>query len=138
MVAKLVELGEIQKSDLMDNYVTFMAGIFRSVRFGAASAHGKANMMRFYFFQEQGAFTRDPATGTYSVDFEKMTKAMNLLAAEIITTQGDGNYDKAKKMLEETGFIREGLQADLDRITVANIPKDIRFNQGEKMLGIAK
>jgi hypothetical protein len=138
MVAKLVELGEIQKSDLMDNYVTFMAGIFRSVRFGAASAHGKANMMRFYFFQEQGAFTRDPATGTYSVDFEKMTNAMNLLAAEIITTQGDGNYDKAKKMLEETGFIREGLQADLDRITVANIPKDIRFNQGEKMLGIAK
>jgi hypothetical protein len=138
MVAKLVELGEIQKSDLMDNYVTFMAGIFRSVRFGAASAHGKANMMRFYFFQEQGAFTRDQASGTYRVDFEKMTNAMNLLAAEIITTQGDGNYDKAKKMLEETGFIREGLQVDLNRISVANIPKDIRFNQGEKMLGIAK
>jgi hypothetical protein len=138
MVAKLVELGEIQKSDLMDNYVTFMAGIFRSVRFGAASAHGKANMMRFYFFQEKGAFTRDPASGTYMVNFEKMTEAMNLLAAEIITTQGDGNYEKAKKMLEENGYIREGLQADLNRISVANIPKDIRFNQGEKMLGLEK
>lgn len=41
----------------MDNYVTFMAGIFRSVRFGAASAHGKANMLTFAHFGEIGAFT---------------------------------------------------------------------------------
>ncbi len=136
MVAKLVEMGEIEKEDLMDNYVTFMASIFRSIRFGAASAHGKANTMRFYYFQEVGAFTRNEKDGTYRVDFDKMTSAMNSLAAEIITIQGEGDYDRAKKMLEESSFIREGLQMDLNRISEANIPRDIRFNQGEKMLGL--
>ncbi len=136
MVAKLVEMGEIEKEDLMDNYVTFMASIFRSIRFGAASAHGKANTMRFYYFQEVGAFTRNEKDGTYRVDFDKMTSAMNSLAAEIITMQGEGDYDRAKKMLEESSLIREGLQMDLNRISEANIPRDIRFNQGEKMLGL--
>ena len=56
---------------MMDNFVTFMAGIFRSVRFGDASAHGKANMIRFYYFQDKGAFEPDEATGTYRVNFEK-------------------------------------------------------------------
>lgn len=134
MVAKLAEMGELPNKDLMDNYVTFMAGIFRSVRFGAASAHGKANMMRFYYFQEQGAFTRDPQTGTYKVDFDKMTTAMNSLANTILTMQGNGDYNAAKDVLEKTGFIKEELQADLNRIAGANIPRDIRFKQGIEML----
>jgi hypothetical protein len=58
-VYELTQQGEFTDKDLMDNFVTFMAGIFRSVRFGAASAHGKANMIRFYYFQETGAFERD-------------------------------------------------------------------------------
>lgn len=136
MVAKLVEMGEIEKDDLMDNYVTFMASIFRSIRFGAASAHGKANTMRFYYFQEMGAFTRNEKDGTYRVDFEKMTQAMNSLAGDILRIQGNGDYEKAKKMLEETSFIREELQLDLNRISEANVPRDIRFNQGEKLLGL--
>lgn len=136
MVKNLVEMGELEKDDVMDNYVTFMAGIFRSVRFGAASAHGKANMMRFYYFQEQGAFTRNPETGTYKVDFEKMTQAMNSLANDILVMQGDGNYSKAKKTIEEMGFIKEELQSDLDRINNANIPVDIRFKQGPDKLGL--
>ena len=70
LVTKLNEKGELGNEDLMDNYVTFMASIFRSIRFGAASAHGKANMLRFKFFQERGAFTRNPDTGTYKVDFD--------------------------------------------------------------------
>ncbi len=136
MVANLVEMGEITGKDLMDNYVTFMAGIFRSVRFGAASAHGKANMIRFYYFQEQGAFTRNPETGTYRVDFEKMTEAMNSLAALTLKIQGDGNYQAAKEMLDGMGFIKEELQADLDRINKSNIPVDIRFKQGLDMLNL--
>ncbi len=136
MVAKLAEMGELQNKDLMDNYVTFMAGIFRSVRFGAASAHGKANMMRFYYFQEKGAFTRNPETGTYKVDFDKMTEAMNSLANLILTVQGDGNYEKSKELLDSMGFIKEELQADLNRIGEANIPRDIRFKQGPEMLGL--
>lgn len=134
MVANLAEMGELGEKDLMDNYVTFMAGIFRSVRFGAASAHGKANMMRFYYFQEQGAFTRNPETGTYKVDFDKMTQAMNSLAEKTLVLQGDGSYEEAKKMLEEMGYIKEELQADLNRINESSIPVDIRFKQGAQML----
>lgn len=73
-VTKLAEWGVLENKDLMDNYVTFIAGIFRSVRFGAASAHGKANMMQFAHFMESGAISKDETTGYYTVDFEKMKK----------------------------------------------------------------
>jgi len=136
LVTKLAEMGELGEKDLMDNYVTFMAGIFRSVRFGVASSHGKANMIRFYYFQEKGAFTRDDASGTYRIDFDKMQAAMNDLANEILTIQGNGNYDAATQMVEDMGYIREALQADLDRISDAGIPRDIRFQQGKTLFGL--
>ncbi len=135
-VYQLNEMGEMGEKDMMDNFVTFMAGIFRSVRFGAASAHGKANMMRFYYFQETGAFTRDDANGTYRVNYEKMKAAMLNLSADILKIQGDGDYETAKKLIEEKGFIREALQKDLDRISEAGIPRDIVFVQGADVLGI--
>ncbi len=135
-VYQLNELGEFTDKDLMDNMVTFMAGIFRSVRFGAASAHGKANMIRFYYFQEKGAFERDDTTGTYRVNYEKMKQAMLDLSDLLLTIQGDGDYEKAKAMIEEMGFIREGLQVDLNRIGQAGIPVDIVFEQGPEVLGL--
>lgn len=135
-VYQLNEMGELGEKEMMDNFVTFMAGIFRSVRFGAASAHGKANMMRFYYFQETGAFTRDEASGTYRVDYEKMKQAMFDLSEMILKIQGDGDYEKATTMLKEKGFIREALQADLDRIGEAGIPRDIVFEQGAEVLGL--
>ena len=135
-VYQLNEMGELGEKDMMDNFVTFMAGIFRSVRFGAASAHGKANMMRFYYFQEMGAFTRDEATGTYSVDYEKMKAAMMNLSETILKIQGDGDYETAKQIIEEKGYIREALQKDLDRIGEAGIPRDIVFEQGAEVLGL--
>ncbi|MFW5830996.1 MAG: dipeptidyl-peptidase 3 family protein [Prolixibacteraceae bacterium] len=135
-VYRLNEMGELGEKDIMDNFVTFMAGIFRSVRFGAASAHGKANMMRFYYFQETGAFERNEATGTYRVNFEKMKQAMLALSNEILVIQGEGDYDTATKMIEEKGFIREELQKDLNRISETGIPRDIRFVQGPNELGM--
>ncbi|WP_461641398.1 dipeptidyl-peptidase 3 family protein [Labilibaculum euxinus] len=136
MITQMTEWGELDADKLMDNYVTFMAGIFRSVRFGAASAHGKANMIRFYFFEEQGAFTRNAETGTYKVDFEKMKAAMNELGKQILIVQGDGDYEAAKQMIADRGFIREDLQKDLDRINSAGIPKDVVFKQGMNVLGL--
>jgi hypothetical protein len=136
LVSKLVEMGEMSKHDLMNNYVTFLAGIFRSVRFGAADAHGKANMVRFYDFEEMGAFTRDSLNGTYKVDFDKMTEAMNSMVTQILTIQGNGDYEAAKKLIDEKGTIREALQKDLDRIAAAGIPRDIRFKQGPAVLGL--
>lgn len=134
-VFQLTQQGEFTDKDLMDNFVTFMAGIFRSVRFGAASAHGKANMIRFYYFQEYGAFERDATAGTYRVNFEKMREAMLSLSEMVLVIQGDGDYEKASELIKEKGFIREELQNDLNRISETGIPRDIVFNQGPEVLG---
>lgn len=136
IVTKLYEMGELSSGEVMDNFVTFMAGIFRSARFSAASAHGKANMMRFYYFQEKGAFTRNEETGTYKVDFEKMKVAMNELTEKILIIQGDGDFEAAKAWVEADGKIKETLQKDLDRVNAAGIPRDIRFKQGKEVLGL--
>jgi hypothetical protein len=136
IVTHLAETGELKNKDLMTNYVTFMAGIFRSVRFGAASAHGKANMIRFNYFLEKEAFTRNPETGTYHVDFARMKEAMNQLSEEILVLQGNGDYEKAKKMVDQLGIINTRLQQDLDRINEAGIPVDIVFEQGPEILGL--
>ena len=135
MVTKLREMGELSEGELMDNYTTFLAGIFRSVRFGAASAHGKANMIRFNFFNEKGAFEK-LEDGTYRVDPDKMASAVNELSAKILTLQGDGDYEGVTKLADEMGIIKAGLQADLDRLLAANIPVDIIFEQGIDALGL--
>ena len=136
MVIELLEAGELGDVDIMDYYVTFMAGIFRSIRFGAASAHGKANMVRFNFFEEQGAFVRDPESGTYRVDAERMTAAMTELSRLLLTLQGDGDYEGASELTASKGVIGEQLQSDLDRLTRAGIPVDITFRQGAAQLGL--
>ena len=87
MVTSLIDQG-IEQANIEDHYVTFLASIFRSVRFGASSAHGKANMVRFNYFQEQGAFTRDNQTGTYRVDFDRMRAVVESLSELVLTLQG--------------------------------------------------
>ncbi|MEY2113765.1 MULTISPECIES: dipeptidyl-peptidase 3 family protein [Rhodanobacter] len=136
MVTKLADKGELDKAKLMDNYVTFLAGILRSVRFGASDAHAKANMVRFNFFKQQGAFSRDEKTGRYRVDFDKMTAAMNALSAELLTIQGDGDYDAAKRLTDQLGAVDAELAGDLKRLDQAHIPVDIRFEQGLDALGL--
>jgi hypothetical protein len=138
MVTKLADKGELDKSKLMDNYVTFLAGILRSVRFGASDAHAKANMVRFNFFKQQGAISRDEKTGRYRVDFDKMTAAMNALSAKLLTIQGDGDYAAAKQLTEQMGSVGPVLAADLKRLDQAHIPVDIRFEQGLDVLGLKK
>ena len=136
MIGKLGEMGELDAAKRNDNYVTFLAGIFRSVRFGASSAHGKANMVAFNWLQREGAFSRDAATGRYRVDFDKMQAAVDSLSAKILTLQGDGDYAGAKALFEEMGNIGPDLQADLDRVQAAGIPVDIVFRQGPAVLGL--
>lgn len=135
MVTALAEQGELPDTDLMDNYVTFLAGIFRSVRFGASSAHGRANMVRFNFFAEAGAFARDDA-GAYRVDVEAMQRAVAELSRRILTLQGDGDRAGAVALLDELGVISPALQADLDRLSAAGIPVDVTFEQGAEVLGL--
>ena len=134
MVTKLQEEGEFD-ADLMDHYVTFLAGIFRSVRFGAASAHGRANMVRFNFFEEHGAFERTDE-GRYSVNFESMHEAMNRLSELIITLQGDGDYAAVDAFVTRYGAMDPRLADDLERVNREGIPVDIVFDQGVSVLGI--
>lgn len=136
MVSKLMESGDISEGKLMDNYVTFLAGIFRSVRFGASSAHGKANMVRFNFFKEMEAFSRNEKTGNYRVNFDAMTIAINELSKLILTLQGDGDYQGAVNLLASKGVINQQLEKDLGRLEKAKIPVDIVFKQGKEVLGL--
>jgi len=136
MITELHKAGELGDSDLRDFYVTFMTSVFRSIRFGAASAHGKANMVRFNFFLDERAFVRDVETGRYRVDFERMGVAMENLSRLLLTLQGDGDYEGAKELTEAKGIITPQLQADLDRLTNASIPVDIVFQQGIAELGL--
>jgi hypothetical protein len=130
MVTWLRERGELGGTDLMDNYVTFLAGIFRSTRFGASSAHGNANLLRFNYFEKAGAFSRDAATGTYRVEFEKMREAVDGLSENILRLQGDGDYDAVLKFIDEYGTLGDSLRQDLDRVAAAGIPVDVIFEQG--------
>ena len=136
MVTELHRAGELGDVDLRDYYVTFMTSVFRSIRFGASSAHGRANMVRFNFFVEKGAFVRDAETGRYRVDFERMEQAMTDLSRLLLTLQGDGDYDGASELTNTKGVIGPQLQADLDRLTQTNIPVDITFTQGVSVLGL--
>jgi Peptidase family M49 len=134
MVRQLFERGELTEGSIEDHYVTFLAGIFRSVRFGATSAHGQANMVRFNFFQEMGAFARDETTGTYRVDFAAMERAVDALSEVILTLQGDGDYQGVDDLMREKGIVPPELQADLDRLDTMGIPRDVVFEQGVSVL----
>lgn len=135
MVSWLIDQGEWE-ADPMDHYVTFLAGIFRSIRFGAASAHGRANLIRFNFFKEQGAFTRDAATGSYRVAPERMEAAVHALSEQILRLQGDDDYAATAAFIERYGQMDDTLRADLARIQQAGIPVDIVFIQGPDVLGL--
>ena len=134
MVQQLHEKDEIG-GDIKDYMTTFMAGIFRSVRFGASSAHGKANMIRFNFFKEKEAFTKNE-DGTYKVNYDKMQDAMEELSSIILTLQGNGDYNGVAKLVAEKGLISEDLQKDLDMLSEQNIPVDVIFEQGLSALGL--
>jgi hypothetical protein len=136
MITELLERGEYDDATLMDHYVTFTASIFRSIRFGATSAHGIANTVRFNFFEKMGAFVRDPETGTYRVNPEKMHAATNALSEKILRLQGDGDYEGVVTFIDEMGQIGDVLQSDLDRLGEAGIAVDIVVKQGLNVLGL--
>ncbi|MBB5437196.1 hypothetical protein HDC92_000864 [Pedobacter sp. AK017] len=134
MVTGLLKKAELQ-GDIKAFYTTYMAGILRSVRFGAASAHGKANMQCFNFFKENGAFIRN-SDGTYKVDFSKFEGAMNKLSRMIIMLQGNGDKATVESTQKKMAVISPELQGDLDKLTKRGIPVDIIFEQGVDVLGV--
>jgi hypothetical protein len=136
MITTLHDAGELPGAPLEDYYVTFLASTFRSVRFGASSAHGRANMMRFNFFKEMGAFAYDADGGVYRADFGKMREAIAAMSERILRFQGDGDYDDVREFAERMARVGPDLQSDLDRVNAAGIPTDIVFEQGAHVLGL--
>lgn len=135
LVCALIDKGEITNISKEDAVTTYIVGLLRSVRFGAADAHGVANMMCYNFFEQQGAFKRN-GNGTYHIDYEKAAKAIDAWIAIILKTQATGDFAYASKYSKDNGTIGANLQKDLDRINKAGIPRDIRFNQGLDVLGL--
>jgi hypothetical protein len=130
MVQALNARGELGKEDVHSNYVAFLASLFRSMRFSAADAHGRANIAAFNFLQQQGAFTRDSASGRYRVDFDKFHAGMDALAEKILRYQGDGDYAGVGQFQEQYGKISAETQKDLARLASLGVPVDIILDQG--------
>jgi hypothetical protein len=134
LVTKLQEMGQLD-IDIKDNYVTYVAGIFRSIRFGGASSHGKANLIAYNYFTENGVFSINK-NGTYTVNIDKMKTAINSLSGLIIISQGDGDFNGVTELIAQKGIINDILKSDLERISKAGIPRDIVFKQGKEVLGL--
>ena len=103
--------------------VTFLAGFFRSVRFGAESAHGRANMVIFNYMKERGVYAKDAATQRWSVDKAKMRGAVRDLAAKILMLQARGDYEGAKALLDTYGTMGDDVRASL--ALLGDVPIDI-------------
>ncbi|WP_420904137.1 dipeptidyl-peptidase 3 family protein [Candidatus Magnetaquiglobus chichijimensis] len=106
--------------------VTEFASLFRSIRFGPASAHARANLIRFNFLAEHGAFTRSDE-GRYRVDTERMRAASRELAGLILRLQGDGDLEGVRTLEKRHGTLSATLIADLQRVEAASIPIDVVF-----------
>jgi hypothetical protein len=103
-------------------HTTFLASAFRSIRFGINEAHGRGIAIQLNYLLDAGAFQVNP-DGTFSVDESKMAAAVTALTREIMTLQAEGNYAKAKALIEELGVVRPPVQKVLDRL--ASVPVDI-------------
>ena len=126
MVCELIDMEEIPLISKEDAITTYIAGLVRSVRFGSASSHGKANMMCYNFMREYGAFSRN-RDGFYHIDYEKALEAIDAWADLILTTQATGNYMFAKEYAANHAKISEALAADIAHINNLDIPRDITF-----------
>jgi hypothetical protein len=138
LVTRLLEQRELTGTTLEDHYVTFLAGILRSIRFGATEAHGRANAAQLSYFEEHGAFTRDSATRRYRVDFPKMRTAVDSLGSRILRFQGDGDYEGVKRFMAARAALSPTLQDDLARLNSRGIPVDVVFEQGPGVLGLER
>lgn len=136
MVNSLRDKGMIEEGSSQEDYVTFLASIFRSIRFGSSSAHGRANLIRFNFFKEMGAFSFDAETETYSINFDKVNDAVAALSEKILTLQGNGDYEAVDAFVKKYAVQGEQLQASLDKLSEQSIPVDITFEQGVEVLGL--
>ena len=119
----LVDHNAVPKEKLHDVYASYVAGIFRTVRFGVAEAHGEGQIMQFNYYTEQGAIHRDSSTGLYELDFSKMPAAIASLAKELLEQEATGNRARTETWYKKYGTMPPELAAQLAKTN--DIPVDI-------------
>ncbi|HEY7786845.1 MAG TPA: hypothetical protein VIB00_19095 [Pyrinomonadaceae bacterium] len=119
----LIDKGAVEKEMERSLYTTFLASVFRSVRFGITEAHGKGVAVQFNYLTDEGAIVYDEKTGTFAIEPTKIKDAVRKLAGEIMTLQAEGSYEKAKAMLDKYGTIRPPMKYALDKL--GDVPVDI-------------
>jgi hypothetical protein len=120
----LVDKGALPQSRLQEYYASYVAGIFRTVRFGVGEAHGRAEMMEFNYLSEQGAITN--VAGRYRIDYAKMPAALAALAKELLEQEATGNrarteawfakYDRMPQALTNVLAAAKDVPIDVDPI----------------------
>src|ERR1700681_439448 len=118
----LVDHDALPKEKLEEYYASYVAGVFRTVRFGTAEAHGQAEMMEFNYLSERGAI-RQNANGRYAIDYDKMPGAMADLAKELLEIEATGNRSRAEHWFKKYGTMPEELKASLK--AASDVPVDI-------------
>jgi len=119
----LVDRGDLPREKLNGYYASEVAGIFRTVRFGVAEAHGRAEIMEFNFFSERGAISRDAASGRYAIDFSRMPDAVAALAKELLDGEATGDRARAEAWFAKYGAIPPDLAKSLE--AASDVPVDI-------------
>jgi hypothetical protein len=118
----LIDRDVLPKSKLEEFYASYVAGIFRTVRFGVAEAHGQAEMMEFNYLSERGAIVRQGA-GRYAIDYGRMPGAMNDLAKELLEIEATGDRARAENWFKKYGTMPGELRASLK--LAAEVPVDV-------------
>jgi peptidase M49-like protein len=137
--AKEMDMGKVLPSDeaaARQLYTTYLASIFRSLRFGISEAHGKGMAIQFNYLFDKGAI--EQKNGTFSISVDKIKQAVMELDRELLTVEALGSYEGAKKMLDELGVIRPPLRKALDGLE--GIPTDIEpiFVTADELAPVAK
>lgn len=102
---------------------TYLAGIFRSVRFGIGEAHGKANAIQFNYLVGKGAIAYDAATGRFRMDVPVFEKAIGELVGEICAIQAEGDYVASQAFIQRYAVMTPELEGALAKLS--HIPVDI-------------
>lgn len=118
----LIDHDVLPKSKLEEYYASYIGGIFRTVRFGVAEAHGQAEMMEFNYLSERGAIIRQGA-GRYAIDYGRMPGALNDLAKELLEIEATGDRARAENWFKRYGSMPPELRASMK--LAAAVPVDI-------------
>jgi hypothetical protein len=120
----LADHGAITKDQLSEDYISYVAGNFRTIRFGIAEPHGRGEMMEFSYLLERGAVAYDQATGRYAVVLEKMPVALASLAKELLEQEATGDRGRTATWFAKYAVLPEHLKKAFER--VSDIPVDIQ------------